>query len=260
MRIPAVLFLPDFARCTEYAVASYSRISWNLVEFRWNFVKFKTARLMLKRYFAEIASQLARTLAFITNSQRESKDNRRKSRLHHCRDGFVVHEGRAFEGTVLAGVREAKGWTGEWWEGEGREGRRSEKCAREKRNATRGEVKGEEEEEAKCNFSVRRFFQRQGNHLCSSQRLLNSYHCRLYLLKNVYSISFTGKIFTRSLLLEQFSHHRERWELDDAEIREGGSGGRSGESKFAICIRPHFPMLLLKRSYIMRISKTDFSS
>lgn len=23
------------------------------------------------------------------------------------------------------------------------------------------------------------------------------------------------KIFTRSLLLEQFSHHRERWELDD---------------------------------------------
>lgn len=29
------------------------------------------------------------------------------------------------------------------------------------------------------------------NHLCSSQRLLNSYHCRFYLLKNVYSIPFT---------------------------------------------------------------------
>lgn len=57
---------------------------------------------MLKRYFAEIASQLARTLAFITNSQRESKDNRRKSRLHHRRDGSVVHEGRALWGPVLA--------------------------------------------------------------------------------------------------------------------------------------------------------------
>lgn len=44
---------------------------------------------MLKRYFAEIASQLARTLAFITNSQRESKDNRRESRLHHRRDDDV---------------------------------------------------------------------------------------------------------------------------------------------------------------------------
>lgn len=29
------------------------------------------------------------------------------------------------------------------------------------------------------------------NHLCSSQRLLNSYYCQLYLRKNVYSISFT---------------------------------------------------------------------
>lgn len=29
------------------------------------------------------------------------------------------------------------------------------------------------------------------------------------------------KIFTRSLLLEQFSHHRGRWELDDAGIRRG---------------------------------------
>lgn len=55
----------------------------------------------------------------------------------------------------------------------------------------RGSEGGERGEGAKCNFSVRRFFQRQGNHLCSSQRLLNSYHCRLYLLKNVYSISFT---------------------------------------------------------------------
>lgn len=34
------------------------------------------------------------------------------------------------------------------------------------------------------------------------------------------------KIFTRSLLLEQFSHHRERWELDDAGIGRGTEGER----------------------------------
>lgn len=84
----------------------------------------------------------------------------------------------------------------------------------------------------KCNFSVRRFFQRQGNHLCSSQRLLNSYHCRLYLLKNVYSISFTVTaryLPGRSLLLEQFSHRRGRRELDDDE--EGYDGGGIGRHK-----------------------------
>jgi len=63
------------------------------LEFRWNFVKFKTVRLTLKRYFTEIASQLAHTLAFITNSQRELKDNQHKNRLHH--DDFVIHEDRA---------------------------------------------------------------------------------------------------------------------------------------------------------------------
>lgn len=41
------------------------------------------------------------------------------------------------------------------------------------------------------------------------------------------------KIFTRSLLLEQFSHHRERWKLDDIEMttrtEDGEAGMISGE-------------------------------
>lgn len=53
------------------------------------------------------------------------------------------------------------------------------------------------------------------------------------------------KIFTRSLLLEQFSHHRERWILDDVRRLRGPRGsGDDRVNKFTICIKPHFPMLL----------------
>lgn len=101
-----------------------------------------------------------------------------------------VHEGKALWGFLRCA--KAPGMD----RGMGTE--RSGKCARDERNVKRdvridagwaSKVWGEEK--AKCNFSVRRFFLRLGNHLCSSQRLLNSYHCRFYLLKNVYSISFT---------------------------------------------------------------------
>lgn len=62
------------------------------------------------------------------------------------------------------------------------------------------------------------------NHLCSSQRLLNSYHCRFYLLKNVYSIPFTvtarylpGRFCSNSLV----SRHYSQWELDEVESLRG---------------------------------------
>lgn len=51
------------------------------------------------------------------------------------------------------------------------------------------------------------------------------------------------KIFTRSLLLEQFSHHRGRWELDDGArvgTTWGCMGGSSRAGKFVICTRSHF--------------------
>jgi len=81
--------------------------------------------------------------------------------------------------------------------------------------------------EAKCNFSVRRFFQRQGNHLCSSQRLLNSYHCRLYLLKNVYSISFT---VTARYLPGRFCSNSSRTTADDRNwMTRGYDEGRRYE-------------------------------
>lgn len=51
------------------------------------------------------------------------------------------------------------------------------------------------------------------------------------------------KIFTRSLLLEQFSHYRGRWELDDAGIRRGM---KSRVSKYTICTKPHFYGFRLK--------------
>lgn len=83
------------------------------------------------------------------------------------------------------------------------------------------------EGEAKCNFSVRRFFQRQGNHLCSSQRLLNSYHCRLYLLKNVYSISFT---VTARYLPGRFCSNSSRAIADDGNwMTRDTTGGKRGK-------------------------------
>lgn len=99
----------------------------------------------------------------------------------------------------------------------------SEKYARDERNSKRRGVEGE----AKCNFSVRRFFQRQGNHLCSSQRLLNSYHCRLYLLKNVYSISFT---VTARYLPGRFCSNSSRTTADDGNwMTRGSDEGRRCE-------------------------------
>lgn len=178
---------------------------------------------MLKRYFTEIASQLARTLAFITNSQRESKDNRHKSRLYHRR--FRRPRRWSFMVTVLA-VRKA-GMDREEMRRE-RERGMTEKCVREKRNAKRRGVR----EEEKCNFSVRRFFQRQGNHLCSSQRLLNSYHCRLYLLKNVYSISFTG---TARYLPGRFCSNSSRTTANDGNwMTQGYDEDREGAGTIGV--------------------------
>jgi len=220
--------------CTMYWILSLHGISWNFVEI--------SSKLKLHvscwNVISEIASQLAHTLAFITNSQRESKDNQRKSRLHHRRRRRIELYGDDSRSA------EKHRWTGERWEKAGKEWQRIEKCAREKRNVkSRGTRK-----EAKCNFSVRRFFQRQGNHLCSSQRLLNSYHCGLYLLKNVYSISFTG---TARYLPGRFCSNSSRTTANDGigrknTTRNERERGRSANNKFTMCIRPHFPLLLGK--------------
>lgn len=159
------------------------------------------------------------------------------------------------------------GWTEKRWEEKGRVGQQSEKCAREKRNAKRRGAKGRGGE-GEMQFFRSALFPATGEPpVLVSATFKFVPLSALFAEKCLFNFVYRHcKIFTRSLLLEQFSHHRERWELDDAGIRtrrterERESGG-DWVSKFTICTRPHSPMLslLFRGSYIMRILNIDFS-
>lgn len=135
--------------------------------------------------------------------------------------------------------------------GQGRGERRSEKCAREKRNVmrrgTREMRRGGGRRRSEMQFFRSALFPATGEPpVLVSATFKFVPLSALFAEKCLFNFVYRHcKIFTRSLLLEQFSHHRERWILDDVRRLRGPRGSGDGRvNKFTICIKPHFPMLL----------------